>query len=166
MIPFKKKKYRIKVPIDVYTSDNPINPPVGKDENGLDQQLNALTFTNKNPQLTQMVEVFGEGGDGSLVLEPKKIDFGIVKVNFNKMLTKIFSTKNLRFFSNNSQHYIDLELQHGCHNYLPVPVVLSRGQNCHVWDVEGNKFLDCIGAYGAVGHGHCHPAIYAAMIKQ
>jgi len=86
MIPFKKKKYRIKVPIDVYTSDNPINPPVGKEENGMDGQLNALSFTNKNPQMTQMVEIFGEGGDGSLVLEPKKIDFGIVKVNFNKML--------------------------------------------------------------------------------
>jgi len=38
------------------------------------------------PRISQHLEVFGEGGDGSLILEPKKIDFGIVKVNFNKML--------------------------------------------------------------------------------
>jgi len=61
---------------------------------------------------------------------------------------------------------MNLEHEHGCHNYGPVPVVLNKGLGCHVWNVEGQKFLDCISGYGAVGHGHCHPKIREAMIKQ
>ena len=37
----------------------------------------------------------------------------------------------------NAQHFIDLEDRHGAHNYHPMPVVLSRGEGVHVWDVEG-----------------------------
>ncbi|MEL6359136.1 MAG: ornithine--oxo-acid transaminase, partial [Bacteroidota bacterium] len=35
----------------------------------------------------------------------------------------------------NSQHYIDLEHQYGAHNYHPLPVVLSKGEGVHLWDV-------------------------------
>lgn len=65
-----------------------------------------------------------------------------------------------------SEECIRLEKAHNCQNYGPVPVVIARGQGSHVWDCEGNKFLDCIGAYGAVGHGHSHPKILAAMMEQ
>ena len=78
------------------------------------------------------------------------------------------SRLNKRFFSelNTGKYYMDLEAVHGCHNYGPVPVVLTRGKGCHVWNVEGHKFLDCISGYGAIGHGHCHPKIQEAMTKQ
>ena len=45
-----------------------------------------------------------------------------------------------RYFSaaeKTNQYYIDLEWDYGCHNYGPVPVVLSKGLGSHVWDVEG-----------------------------
>ena len=42
------------------------------------------------------------------------------------------------------QYYIDLEEQYGAHNYLPLDVVLNKGQGIWVWDVEGNKYLDCL----------------------
>jgi hypothetical protein len=31
--------------------------------------------------------------------------------------------------------------RYGAHNYHPVPVVLSRGEGVHVWDVEGRRYL-------------------------
>ena len=54
----------------------------------------------------------------------------------------------------------------GAHNYKPIDVVLSRGEGVYVWDVDGNRYLDCLSAYSAVNQGHCHPKIMAAMIEQ
>jgi ornithine--oxo-acid transaminase len=54
----------------------------------------------------------------------------------------------------------------GAHNYQPLDVVLSRGEGVWVWDVEDNRYLDCLSAYSAVNHGHCHPRIRQAMIDQ
>ena len=51
-------------------------------------------------------------------------------------------------------------------NYAPLPVVIERGQGVWVWDVEGNRYLDCISAYSALNHGHCHPRIVAALKAQ
>jgi ornithine--oxo-acid transaminase len=62
--------------------------------------------------------------------------------------------------------YLALEALYGATNYKPLDVVLNRGQGVWVWDVEGNKYLDCLAAYSAVNQGHCHPRILAAMIEQ
>ena len=37
--------------------------------------------------------------------------------------------------------------KHGAHNYHPLPVVLNRGLGVHVFDVEGNQYLDFLSAY-------------------
>lgn len=64
------------------------------------------------------------------------------------------------------EKYIALENEFGAHNYKPLDVVLSRGEGVWVWDVDGNKYLDCLSAYSAVNQGHCHPTIMGAMIDQ
>jgi ornithine--oxo-acid transaminase len=61
---------------------------------------------------------------------------------------------------------IQLEDKYGAHNYHPLPVVLSRGEGVHVWDVDGKKYYDFLSAYSAVNQGHCHPKIIDAMIEQ
>jgi ornithine--oxo-acid transaminase len=62
--------------------------------------------------------------------------------------------------------FIELEETYGAHNYKPLDVVLSRGKGVWVWDVDGNKYLDCLAAYSAVNQGHCHPKILDAMREQ
>jgi ornithine--oxo-acid transaminase len=64
------------------------------------------------------------------------------------------------------KEYIQLEETFGAHNYKPLDVVLTRGQGIWVWDVDGNKYLDCLSAYSAVNQGHCHPKIIATMMEQ
>jgi ornithine--oxo-acid transaminase len=64
------------------------------------------------------------------------------------------------------QDYIKLEEEFGAHNYKPLDVVLQRGEGIWVWDVEGNKYMDCLSAYSAVNQGHCHPKIMRTMIQQ
>lgn len=64
------------------------------------------------------------------------------------------------------QDYIEMEKTYGAHNYKPLDVVLQRGEGVWVWDVEGNKYLDCLSAYSAVNQGHCHPKILATLLAQ
>ncbi len=65
-----------------------------------------------------------------------------------------------------SAELIELENQHGAHNYHPLPVVLNKGEGVYLWDVEGKKYYDFLSAYSAVNQGHCHPKIIGAMIEQ
>jgi ornithine--oxo-acid transaminase len=65
-----------------------------------------------------------------------------------------------------TRELIDLEASHGAHNYHPLDVVIARGEGAWVWDVEGNRYLDCLAAYSALNQGHCHPAIRAALVEQ
>lgn len=65
-----------------------------------------------------------------------------------------------------AKDYVNLEDAYGAHNYHPLDVVIERGEGVWVWDVEGRKYLDCLSAYSALSHGHCHPAIVAALVAQ
>ncbi|MCG3210583.1 MAG: Ornithine aminotransferase [Anaerolineae bacterium] len=62
--------------------------------------------------------------------------------------------------------YIELEEKYGAHNYHPLDVVIDRGEGVWVYDVDGNKFMDCLSAYSAVNHGHCHPRLINVMTEQ
>ena len=43
--------------------------------------------------------------------------------------------------------------------YSPGPVVLERGRGSHVWDVDGNEYIDFMMSFGALIQGHAHPQI-------
>ena len=62
--------------------------------------------------------------------------------------------------------YIELEDLYGAHNYHPLDVVIERAEGVWVYDVDGNRYLDCLAAYSAVNQGHCHPKILATLIDQ
>jgi ornithine--oxo-acid transaminase len=61
---------------------------------------------------------------------------------------------------------IELEQRYCAQNYLPLPVVLVRGEGVHVWDDEGNKYLDMMSAYSAVSHGHANPRLVKVVQEQ
>ncbi|MEW6180072.1 MAG: ornithine--oxo-acid transaminase [Chloroflexota bacterium] len=72
------------------------------------------------------------------------------------MVTKQKSTSEL----------IEIEEKYGAHNYHPLDVVISRAEGVWVWDVDGNRYLDCLSAYSALNQGHVHPRILRALIEQ
>ncbi|NPV66123.1 MAG: ornithine--oxo-acid transaminase [Anaerolineae bacterium] len=65
-----------------------------------------------------------------------------------------------------SADYIALEDRYGAHNYHPLDVVIERAEGIWVYDVDGNRYMDCLSAYSAVNQGHCHPRIRQALIDQ
>jgi ornithine--oxo-acid transaminase len=65
-----------------------------------------------------------------------------------------------------AQEFIELESQHGAHNYRPLDVVIDRAEGVWVYDVEGKRYLDCLAAYSAVNQGHCHPKILQTLEEQ
>ena len=65
-----------------------------------------------------------------------------------------------------AQHIIDKERRFGAFNYAPLPVVLTHGEGCHVWDTEGHRYLDMMSAYSAVSHGHAHPRLVSVLHEQ
>ena len=56
--------------------------------------------------------------------------------------------------------------EYGAHNYHPLEVVISKAKGVWVWDINDNKYLDCLSAYSAVNQGHLHPKIVEAVKTQ
>lgn len=65
-----------------------------------------------------------------------------------------------------TKDFIALEEKYGAHNYHPLDVVIEKAKGIWVYDVEGNKYMDCLAAYSAVNQGHCHPRIVNALKEQ
>ncbi|HZH59898.1 MAG TPA: glutamate-1-semialdehyde 2,1-aminomutase [Metabacillus sp.] len=45
------------------------------------------------------------------------------------------------------------------------PVVMERAKGAYFWDVDGNKYIDYLAAYGPIITGHAHPHITEAITK-
>jgi glutamate-1-semialdehyde 2,1-aminomutase len=43
------------------------------------------------------------------------------------------------------------------------PVFISRASGSHIYDVDGNDYIDYVGSWGPMILGHCHPDVVAAI---
>jgi 4-aminobutyrate aminotransferase-like enzyme len=50
--------------------------------------------------------------------------------------------------------------------YYQEPIALVRGEGAHVWDDQGNQYLDCFGGVLTVSVGHAHPKVTEAVVNQ
>ena len=66
----------------------------------------------------------------------------------------------------NSKDYFELEERYGAHNYHPLDVILTRGEGVWVYDIDDNRYLDCLSSYSALNQGHVHPKILEALQEQ
>lgn len=48
-------------------------------------------------------------------------------------------------------------------NYGDYPIFLDRASGSSIWDVDGNRYVDWMLAYGALPLGHSHPAVVTAI---
>lgn len=43
---------------------------------------------------------------------------------------------------------------------------IVKGEGCHVWDSEGQKYLDLYGGHAVISIGHCHPHYVEKLTQQ
>ena len=55
---------------------------------------------------------------------------------------------------------------HVMNTYGRLPVALSHGQGCHVWDVNGKRYLDALGGIAVNTLGHNHAKLVPALQDQ
>ncbi len=48
----------------------------------------------------------------------------------------------------------------------PPQRILIRGEGAHVWDIDGNHYIDLLGGIAVNALGHAHPAVLAAVTTQ
>jgi len=55
---------------------------------------------------------------------------------------------------------------HVMNTYGRLPIALSHGQGCRVWDINGKAYLDALGGIAVNTVGHNHPKLVAALRDQ
>jgi len=65
-----------------------------------------------------------------------------------------------------SENIIRMIETYGANNYHPLPVVITSAKGVWVKDIDGNRYIDMLSAYSALNHGHRHPRIIRALIRQ
>ncbi len=48
----------------------------------------------------------------------------------------------------------------------PFPLFMNQAKGSHIWDVDGNEFIDYFGGHGGKVLGHAHPAVVRAAQEQ
>lgn len=61
---------------------------------------------------------------------------------------------------------IEAASPHTMNTYGRLPVALSHGNGCHVWDVNGRQYLDALGGIAVNTLGHNHPKLVPALQDQ
>ena len=63
-------------------------------------------------------------------------------------------------------HFIEAASPHVMNTYGRLPIALSHGQGCRVWDVNGKCYLDALGGIAVNTLGHNHPKLVPALQDQ
>ena len=65
-----------------------------------------------------------------------------------------------------SEHHITAKSPHVMNTYGRLPIAMSHGQGCRVWDVNGKSYLDGLGGIAVNTLGHNHPKLVPALQDQ
>ncbi|HJV67603.1 aspartate aminotransferase family protein [Ideonella sp.] len=57
-------------------------------------------------------------------------------------------------------------MPHVMNTYGRLPIALSHGQGCRVWDTNGKRYLDGLGGIAVNTLGHAHPKLVPALQEQ
>ena len=63
-------------------------------------------------------------------------------------------------------HYLEAASPHVMNTYGRLPIAMSHGEGCRVWDVNGKCYLDGLGGIAVNTLGHNHPKLVPALQDQ
>ncbi|HVN98068.1 MAG TPA: aspartate aminotransferase family protein [Syntrophorhabdaceae bacterium] len=61
---------------------------------------------------------------------------------------------------------IKKSMKYLANTYTRLPMVITKGEGCWLWDLNGHRYLDFLSGIAVCGLGHCHPSITEALSAQ
>jgi acetylornithine aminotransferase/acetylornithine/N-succinyldiaminopimelate aminotransferase len=65
-----------------------------------------------------------------------------------------------------TQDWVKTEKKYFLQTGKRLPVIITRGDACTVWDINEKPYLDFVGGIAVLSLGHCHPAVVKALERQ
>ncbi|MFA9371407.1 MAG: acetylornithine transaminase [Labilibaculum antarcticum] len=62
--------------------------------------------------------------------------------------------------------YDDLDKKYYLQTFKRYPLTFDHGKGSHIWDVEGNEYIDMLGGIAVNSVGHSHPKVVKAIQNQ
>ncbi len=99
--------------------------------------------------------------------ETVQIDMGRVE-ELTKRETAALDAKHARSLSYREEAAAHLPggVSSSWQMWPPHPIYVSRGKGSHVWDIDGNDYVDYHNGYGVMVMGHAHPKIVEAVQRR
>jgi glutamate-1-semialdehyde 2,1-aminomutase len=90
------------------------------------------------------------------------------KIEFNENYPDITQSDELYARATKIMHPVTQTLAKGPGQFMKglAPKYLKRGKNAHVWDVDGNEYIDFNMGIGPISLGYCYDKVDNAIIKQ
>src|SRR5260370_20896964 len=85
---------------------------------------------------------------------------------YDGLMSSATSTPDTATGATDAQRVMDLEREFLLQNYARYPLVLDRGEGCHVYDVDGKRYLDFIAGIGVNALGHAERRMVEVMREQ
>jgi len=64
------------------------------------------------------------------------------------------------------KQYLPLGVSSNFRSYPPHPIFVDHAKGGHMWDLDGNEYIDFNLSFGVLMVGHSHPAILEAVIEE
>ncbi len=99
--------------------------------------------------------------------ETSQIDMGLVE-DLTKREVMALDRKHERSLSyrEEAKRHLPGGVSSSWQTWPPHPIYVDRGKGAHVWDIDGNEYVDYHNGYGVMVMGHAHPKIVAAVQKR
>ena len=119
------------------------------------------------PKMTACLEAV-RGGVGQAIIIDGRVEHAIVREPFGTSGTTVVldGTKAGVVSGTSAAEWRDRYNEAMVGVYSPPLAVLTRGEGCHVWDVDGKRYLDFLAGIAVNALGHAHPVLVAAVSRQ
>src|ERR1700704_1758490 len=67
---------------------------------------------------------------------------------------------------NEAKEFISKGVPSSFQDAPPQPIFIQRGEGSHVWDIDGNEYVDFHNGFGVMVVGHAHPLIVEAVSER
>jgi len=99
--------------------------------------------------------------------ETVEIDLGWVE-ELTKRETEALDRRHARSltYREEAKRFLPGGVSSSWQSWPPHPIYVRRGEGSHVWDIDGNDYVDLHNGYGVMVMGHAHPKVVEAVKRR